>query len=473
MYKLKQKGNLGKKQSFFFLSLLVCFVIGIYKRKCVNSNEYFVNLEGNLHNDFLYPPFLRRLKSKICVHFENALDLDARNLSNNQAKDKADRELLLPNYNSECKENCLLERQVFKTKKDIIGTYAEETSVFICNIKCNIPFSYSRWNDGELDTLTGWRSKTRIKMTSLEGWTTEKNTLNSNMFNAALLQSLEIRNPNFLYGFNFPSCGEGLMIQQLSGGGSWKWVSRFSRLNNFPPLIQLTYSDLLSGRNYHYFGMKKLISQIANQKNVVVFANKRVQRNKNIPWLERIVPFDADLTGNWLQNGESIVRDAKVLAKAKTSHIFLLALGPISNILVSVMWKENPYNTYIDVGSALNEFHGFGSQGRAYMRNPACQAIGPTCTSIRYKPNLQVGSSSDFRIRSAKEIDKLRCCTPILTNCSLELKGWYPPVGGVENKKRTCQGIVSKELISKHIVKLCRCGDMESAEKIIKCVDPK
>jgi len=134
------------------------------------------------------------------------------------------------------------------------------------------------------------------------------------------------------------------------------------------------------------------------------------------------------------------------------------------------MWKANPHNTYIDVGSALNEFHGFGSQARAYMRNPTCQAIGPTCTPMRYRPNLMIGSSTDFTIRNFQKIDKLRCCTPIIPNCSLTLERWYPPVNLKGHRRLTCKGILSKLFIIKHVETLCRCGDKESAERVANCL---
>lgn len=375
---------------------------------------------------------------------------------------------MIPNVKFDCLERCLGGSE-HKTEKNIIGTYAEETLSFVCNIRCGIPFAYTRWNDGELDTLTGWKSKTRVRMTQLEGWTTDNNTVNSESLNFDLRESLKVRDPNFLYGFNYPSCGEGLVIQQLSGGGSWKWVSQFSRLKIYPPVNQLTYADLLSGRNYHYFGLKELLLRIANEKNCTVFANKQAKRNKKAPWFDRIYPFDADLTGSWLKKRKKCIRDATTIAKSKSSHIFLIALGPISNILIARMWEANPQNTYVDVGSALNEFHGFGTQARAYMRNPTCQAMGPTCTPMRYKPNLLIGST-DFRKRSVTEIDKLRCCTPIIPNCSLVLERWYPPVKQKGSRKLTCKGILSKAFILDHVEKLCRCGGKGSNEAIIDCV---
>ena len=365
-------------------------------------------------------------------------------------------------HNSSCLQQCESASQganFTSLPKGIIGTYAEETLRFKCYLKCNKTFAYVRWNDGELDTLTGWRSKTRIRMSKLEGWSTEKNSENSEKLHDDLIESLRIRSVNFLYGFNFPSCAEGLVIQQLSGGGSWKWVSRFSRLEEFPPTEQLTYADLLSGRNYHYFGMKKLVLSTARQSNAIIFANEIVKRNKKISWQHRIIPFDSDLTGKWLQVRDNIFDVATKLAKSHDFHIFLVSLGPISNILISLMWNMNPNNTYIDVGAALNEFHGFGSQGRAYMRNPACQALGPTCTSMRYRLNYNVSSSMDISVRSVNLFDKLRCCTPVLESCNLKLERWNVPQNKGSKSRISCRGLLPKQFIENEIIKLCKCGE--------------
>lgn len=351
-----------------------------------------------------------------------------------------------------------------------IGTYAEETSRFKCYLKCNESFAFVRWNDGELDTLTGSNSKTRARMLKIEGWSMEKGTKNYEKLRADLLISLQVRSVNFLYGFNFPSCSEGLVIQQLSGGGSWKWVSRFSRLDVFPPVAQLTYADLLSGRNYHYFGMKELIRTVAQKSNTIIFANELLKRKKKISWQRQIVGFDSDLTGKWLQMRETVLDKALSLAKSHNSYTFLVSLGPISNILISSMWNVNRNNTYIDVGSALNEFHGVGVQGRAYLRNPACQALGPTCTATKYRVNRNVSSDKDITIRSVSSMDKIRCCTPVLNNCDLKLERWYAPIGKASRKVSPCRGLLPKHFIVHQIIKLCKCGKLESEGEIHSCL---
>ena len=379
-----------------------------------------------------------------------------------------------PTENFTCLKNCEATSLLtnYYHSKSIIGTYAEESSRFVCYIKCNESFAYVRWNDGELDTLTGWKSKTRIRMSNMEGWSTEKDTKNQEKLKDDLISSMRIRNAKFWYGFNFPSCAEGLVIQQLSGGGSWKWVSRFSRLDAFPPSEQLTYADLLSGRNYHYFGMKRLLFETARRSNTIIFANRKVKQNKKISWQQRIIPFEADLTGNWLQVRDILLDKATALAKSHASHIFLISLGPISNILIASMWKVNKNNTYIDVGAALNEFHGFGSQGRAYLRNPACQALGPTCTAMRYRLNLNVTSSMDISVRSVNSIDKLRCCTPVLNGCSLKLERWYVPKTKMSDKSKiSCKGLLPKQFIESEIKNLCECGEkLGSQREVSNCL---
>ena len=47
------------------------------------------------------------------------------------------------------------------------------------------------------------------------------------------------------------------------------------------------------------------------------------------------------------------------LAKKYSGNLFLIAVGPLSEILIDKMYKNNPNNRYVDVGSSLDEWtHG-------------------------------------------------------------------------------------------------------------------
>ncbi len=48
--------------------------------------------------------------------------------------------------------------------------------------------------------------------------------------------------------------------------------------------------------------------------------------------------------------------EARYFAKSLNNTIFFIAAGPLSEVLINVMWNVNSNNTYVDVGSSLDEY---------------------------------------------------------------------------------------------------------------------
>ena len=48
--------------------------------------------------------------------------------------------------------------------------------------------------------------------------------------------------------------------------------------------------------------------------------------------------------------------------------LFLFSAGPLSNILIHQLFKKYPNNTYIDIGSCMDNQHGLKVSDRAYLR---------------------------------------------------------------------------------------------------------
>ena len=44
---------------------------------------------------------------------------------------------------------------------------------------------------------------------------------------------------------------------------------------------------------------------------------------------------------------------------------FVVALGPVSKVLIHAMWLRNPNNTFIDIGSMMDALQGIKSRGCA------------------------------------------------------------------------------------------------------------
>ena len=60
------------------------------------------------------------------------------------------------------------------------------------------------------------------------------------------------------------------------------------------------------------------------------------------------------------------VRSLLLETKDKQNELFFISCGPISEIIIHKLYESNPNNTYVDVGSSIDEFvHGYKT--RPYM----------------------------------------------------------------------------------------------------------
>ncbi len=64
--------------------------------------------------------------------------------------------------------------------------------------------------------------------------------------------------------------------------------------------------------------------------------------------------------------GTHILASAREFCSTLNATIVLVAAGPLSEVLLHVMWNTNPNNTYVDVGSAIDEYT-YGHKTRPYQ----------------------------------------------------------------------------------------------------------
>jgi len=65
-------------------------------------------------------------------------------------------------------------------------------------------------------------------------------------------------------------------------------------------------------------------------------------------------------------NRLELLAQARDFSRSLNRTLVLVSAGPLSEALIFVMWNTNPNNTYVDVGSALDELS-YGQKTRAYM----------------------------------------------------------------------------------------------------------
>jgi hypothetical protein len=156
-----------------------------------------------------------------------------------------------------------------------------------------------------------------------------------------------------------------------------------------------TYSNLFANDNWRRLNVDLLATLSRTGRRVVLISNwdKDYRRARScLPYNEVVVagasraeydrPIETEL--GVLQGGAALwychnrataAARYRALARANEDAIFLVALGPVANVLVHQMFLANRRNTYLDVGHALDGILFGDASPRGYMAGepaPVC-----------------------------------------------------------------------------------------------------
>jgi hypothetical protein len=208
-------------------------------------------------------------------------------------------------------------------------------------IENNDNFAFVRYGDGERKILTGSFVKAQ------EGWIAPNHKTE---LSKALQDCLEMNEKNFFHGISCPCCDRS----------SYYWYN-----SNLVCNKNITFANLFVNKNFSTFITKfeKL------RRNTIVIANYR-GINKTIGSLNilKYYPVSDDCIKFWDENGFKFIQDIKDDTKNLKDTLFLLAAGPLSGPIIAELYKENPNNCYIDVGSAI-DFYVHNKNTRSYQKN--------------------------------------------------------------------------------------------------------
>jgi hypothetical protein len=136
--------------------------------------------------------------------------------------------------------------------------------------------------------------------------------------------------------------------------------------NNIRPLIKtdprwITYANLLSNGNW-----SRTVQEIGKlSKEVILFSNESTQLS-NIPChvsTHFAIPREVVY---WYEANHEKVDNAIEQFSQVTGKVFLFAAGPLSEILIDKLYKAQPNNIYLDVGSTMDHWI-YGRYTRPYM----------------------------------------------------------------------------------------------------------
>ena len=215
------------------------------------------------------------------------------------------------------------------------GGFTQHVFFFLNLIDSGENFALSRYGDGELAIIQNKDIGKDTQAFSADGWCFYGDSYDS-AFVEDIRKSLSHREKNYFYGIVCSCChGE-------------------EKVNTYLDMLDtsnITYANVFVNSNFIIFSnhMTKRLG-----REVVLVANER-GKDKQYPFHAIDHMWVKDDCVNWYNaNKAAIIEEAQSLAGKHSDKLFLIAAGPLANILVDQMYSHNPNNCYIDVGSCFD-----------------------------------------------------------------------------------------------------------------------
>lgn len=212
-------------------------------------------------------------------------------------------------------------------------------------IENNTNFTFARYADGEVMLMKGEAVSDGTQASSIDKW---KAPNELTKVGQQLLKTLNHVEDNYFYAISSTTDN----INDYT----------FLKNNIKQKEDKLTFVNLWINANYNLM-VKNLCS---NKREVILICNKDAKK-ENFPFnVIDITPFPNDCINFWEENDKSFIDEITKKYSSLNNQLFFISCGPISEIIIDVLYKVNPNNTYVDVGSSIDEFvHGYKT--RPYM----------------------------------------------------------------------------------------------------------
>jgi hypothetical protein len=206
-------------------------------------------------------------------------------------------------------------------------------------------FTFTRYADGEVMLMLGNAVGSITQASMVDKWSAPQKMTKAGK---DLLETLGHTESNYYYAIS--SVTDNLADYN------------FLKTNIKQNEDKLTFVNLWINSNY-----KKTIEQYHLLKRPVHLICNYKARKENFPFtVASITPFPNDCINFWEENSEYFMNELLETYKDKTNELFFISCGPISEIIIDRLYRANPNNSYIDVGSSIDEFV-HGHKTRPYM----------------------------------------------------------------------------------------------------------
>lgn len=216
-------------------------------------------------------------------------------------------------------------------------TFDGDFNIFLNKIKNNEHFSLSRWGDGELTIIENNFIDIRSKGNGEFKY--DPNDTSYFISRELLINSYKYKADNYYIGIACPCCVgyEKYNYMKLISGQDEK---------------NLTWANIFVNSNY-----KKTIDELIpelNNHDVYLIINNSSKLN-NLTFNPIGVSYIG--TDAWINDINVIDKIIRYINENNIKNtLFLFAAGPLANIATHLLWLNNQNNTYIDIGSILDQY---------------------------------------------------------------------------------------------------------------------
>lgn len=208
-------------------------------------------------------------------------------------------------------------------------------------------FTFARYADGEVMLMKGLPVTQGTQAFNIDKWSSPSNMTE---VGKQLLDTLNHTENNYYYAISAKN----------DNINDWGFLDTNIKQNK----DKITFVNLWINANY-----KKSLEKYKSLKREVNLICNSNARSQNFPFkVKSITPFPDDCINFWEENHKDFIEELTSKIININNELFFISCGPVSEILIHNLYKTNPNNAYVDVGSSIDEFvHGYKT--RPYMDN--------------------------------------------------------------------------------------------------------
>lgn len=216
-------------------------------------------------------------------------------------------------------------------------------------------FAYARYADGQVRLMKGQSIGANTQAFISDKWSSPAKLT---QVGRELQQTLSHLEENYHYAISAHSDS----------------VEDFTYLRERIHNKNITFANLWINANYQK--MKKFYFQLKKECYVICHHSAKSQ---NFPFpVKEVIPFPNDCVRYWEGKGKQYLARLNKRLRNLSNQTFLISAGPVSQIIIDYLFKQNINNKYIDVGSSLDEFIHKG------MTRPFMDSSSPYAKEISY-----------------------------------------------------------------------------------------